>query len=96
MMSVDPVLGEVNVCQLLLTATHTGLSILTMGGMIENDGHWGSLTEPASVTETSVDLTVGDADMAWQGQTVIKEPPWVRTDIQYTQICTVNTYNMWC
>lgn len=63
MMSVDPVLAEVNACQLLLTVTHTGLSILTMAGMIENDGHCGSLTEPANATETSVDLTVGNADM---------------------------------
>lgn len=62
MMSVDPVPGEVNVCQLLLTAGHTGPSILTMGGMIENDGHFGSLTEPVNAMETSVDLTVGDAD----------------------------------
>lgn len=63
MMSVDPVLAEVNACQFPLTAAHTGLSILTMGGMIENDGHCGSLTEPANATATSVDLTVADAGM---------------------------------
>lgn len=62
-MSADPVLGGVSVYQSQLTAVHTGLSILTMDGTIENDGLYGSLTEPASVTETSVDLTVADADM---------------------------------
>ncbi len=67
---------------------HTGLSILMMGVMIENDGHWGFFNRPASVTETSVDLTVGDADMAWQGQTVIKRATVGEDRNTHNKICT--------
>lgn len=92
MTSADPVLGGVSVCQLQPTATHTGLSILTMGVTTVNDGLCGSLTEPVNATQTLLDLTVADAVTGWQDRTVIKESQWVRMKHLFTHTWTMASF----